>query len=109
MFTKCCIYIYIPPIRGEDYISHVLSTLFQVPFTLFAVPCIECVIRIVPSLTCTMLSCCRLEGRRFLRLLHQCREEVREEDDNLVYLDPNQLVEEADKNSIRTEYTVTAV
>ena len=56
-----------------------------------------------------MLSCCRLEGRRFLRLLHQCREEVREEDDNLVYLDPNQLVEEADKNSIRTEYTVTAV
>ena len=76
---------------------------------MFDVPCIECVIRIVPSLTCTMLSCCRLEGRRFLRLLHQCREEVREEDDNLVYLDPNQLVEEADKNSIRTEYTVTAV
>jgi hypothetical protein len=34
---------------------------------------------------------------------------VREEEDNMVYLDPNNLVEEADKNSIRTEYTVTAV
>jgi hypothetical protein len=38
-----------------------------------------------------------------------CRHEARSEEDNMAYLDPNNLVEEADKSSIRTEYTATAV